>query len=296
MPIPTGTVVFSSGGYISASVPLDNGTAAINIPALTLPVGNDTITVAFTPDASGSSNYLSASNKIGVYISGLNTITALSLSANTITTAQTLTMTATVSGPSGNATPTGSVTLTADPNSAGSYTASLPLNSGSATFTVPAGSLNVGTYYWLASYTPDANSASVYFSSSQFANVTITAPRPGISLAGTAVTIHPGAVTGSTSTITVTPSNGFTGSVALTAVLASGPSGYNAAYQPAFSFGSTTPCSISAATACTATMTVTTTAASSGALVYPRLPWYAAGGPALAGGCSCCYTNGGGAG
>lgn len=283
MPVPTGTVVFSSGSYTSAAVPLSNGAAAINIPAITLPLGSDTIAVTYTPDTSGSSSYTSATNSISVYISGLNTSTALSLSANAITTVQTLTVTATVSGQSGNATPTGNVTLNAYLNNVGSYTASLPLSGGSVAFTVPAGSLNVGEYNLQANYVPDANSANLYYQSlSQFATVDVTAPPAGISLTGTAVTIEPGAVTGNTSTITVTPSNGFTGNVALTAVLASGPTGYNTTYQPAFSFGSTTPCAIGSTTACTATMTVTTTAPTSGALAYPRLPWHAAG-PALAG-------------
>ncbi len=279
MPIPTGTVVFSCGSYTSAAMPLQNGAGAINIPALTLPLGNDTITVTFTPDTSSSSSYMSANNRISVYIGGLNTSTTLSLSANAITTAQALTVTATVSGPSGNATPTGSVTLTS-----GSYTASLPLMSGSVAFTIPAGSLNVGYDSLLVSYTPDASSANLYSSSRQFAVVIVATLPPVISLTGTAVTIQPGAATANTSTITITPSNGFTGGVTLSTGLASGPSGYNTTYQPAFSFGSTSPCVVSGTSACTATMTVTTTAATtSGALGYPRLPWYAPGGPALAG-------------
>ncbi len=284
MPIPTGTVVLSSGSYTSAAVSLNNGAVAINIPALTLPLGSDTITVTYKPDTSGSSNYAPASNSIGVNISGLNTNTALSLSADTITTAQPLTLTATVSGQSGYATPTGSVTLSNQFAGTSSYTATLPLNSGSVTFTIPAGSLEAGQYSWLANYVPDANSASLYYQSfSPRADGSVTAPPAAISLAGVNVSIQPGAASGNTSAITVTPSNGFTGSVALTAELIGTPPGFNATYLPTFSFGSTTPCAITSTTACTATMTVTTTAATSGALAYPRLPWYAAGGPALAG-------------
>jgi hypothetical protein len=164
------------------------------------------------------------------------------------------------------------------------YTNSSALVNGIATVTIPAGTLAVGGDSFIVFYTPDANSANLYNGSSQDASVTVTAPPlPAISLAGTAVTIQPGAASGNTSAITITPSNGFTGSVALTAVLLSAPPGYNATYLPTFSFGTTTPCVISSTTACTATMTVTTTAATSGALAYPRLPWYAAGGPALAG-------------
>jgi len=282
MPTPTGTVVFSSGSYTSAAVPLQNGAASFSIPALTLASGYDTITATYTPDSVASTSYASSSGKTVVSIYTLTTTTALSLSANTITTAQTLTVTATVSGQSGYATPTGSVSLMT--YCCNNYTNSSALVNGIATVTIPAGTLVVGGDSFIVFYTPDANSANLYNGSSQDASVTVTAPPlPAISLAGTAVTIQPGAASGNTSAITITPSNGFTGSVALTAVLLSAPPGYNATYLPTFSFGTTTPCVISSTTACTATMTVTTTAATSGALAYPRLPWYAAGGPALAG-------------
>jgi len=71
--------------------------------------------------------------------------------------------------------------------------------------------------------------------------------------------------------------------VTLTAVLASSPSG--AMDPPTFSFGSTSPVNIAGASNGTATLTVTTTAATSGALFRPNTrtaPWYAAGGTALA--------------
>jgi hypothetical protein len=51
------------------------------------------------------------------------------------------------------------------------------------------------------------------------------------------------------------------------------------------SFGSTSPVSITGTTAGTATLTITTTAAASSALSYPKrpgIPWHAAGGAALA--------------
>jgi hypothetical protein len=92
-----------------------------------------------------------------------------------------------------------------------------------------------------------------------------------------------GATTGNTTTITVMPSGGFTGSVTLTAAIATSPKG--AVYLPTFGFGATSPVNITGASNGTATITVTTTAATTGALVGPntrRAPWYAAGGTALA--------------
>jgi len=81
----------------------------------------------------------------------------------------------------------------------------------------------------------------------------------------------------------VTPLGGFTGSVVLAATITSSPSG--AQYLPTFSFGSTSPVSITGTTTGTATLSISTTAASSAALVLPKrpgVPWYAAGGATVA--------------
>jgi len=100
-------------------------------------------------------------------------------------------------------------------------------------------------------------------------------------IAGTAVTISsPGAT--STSTITVTPSYGFIGNVALQATITSSPSG--AQYPPTFSFNPA-PVSITTSSAGTSTLTVYTTADTYVALASPThkgLPWYTEGGAALA--------------
>ena len=117
-------------------------------------------------------------------------------------------------------------------------------------------------------------------------NVTVTAyGAPSFTLSnGGAITISsPGATTGNTTTITVAPSGGFAGNVILTAALASSPSGAND--PPTLSFGATSPVNIAGASNGTGTLTVTTTAATTGALVRPKsiaVPWYAAGGTALA--------------
>jgi hypothetical protein len=111
---------------------------------------------------------------------------------------------------------------------------------------------------------------------------TINLTPPTISITGTAVTLSPGASTGNTSTITLTPGSGFIGSVALTAVLASSPNG--AQNLPTFSFGSTTPVSITSGDAATATLTISTTAATSAAVVHskrPGVPWYVSGSATL---------------
>jgi len=108
---------------------------------------------------------------------------------------------------------------------------------------------------------------------------------PGFTIAGTAVSVEPGAITSNTSTITMTPVGGFTGSVLLTAVLTSSPA--NAVAQPSLSFGSTTPVSIATAAGGNATLTISTTLG--GTLPCTAsdrpgsgLPWAAGSGTALA--------------
>ena len=82
----------------------------------------------------------------------------VSPSPSSITTAQSLSVTIGVSGGSDNPTPTGAVTL-----SSGTYiSAATTLVSGSATITVPAGSLAPGTDTLTATYTPDSESSSTY--------------------------------------------------------------------------------------------------------------------------------------
>jgi hypothetical protein len=107
---------------------------------------------------------------------------------------------------------------------------------------------------------------------------------PSFTITATPVTIEAGATTGNTSTITVTPSGGFTGSVALTAAVTSSPSGIGE--PPTLSFGGTSPVNISGTGAGTATLTIATTAPNNCANVAYQTPrgvfWYTGGGTALA--------------
>jgi hypothetical protein len=116
-------------------------------------------------------------------------------------------------------------------------------------------------------------------------NVTVSAPVvAAFALTNSGnIMVSPGATTGNTSTITVTPSGGFLGSVALTAALTASPTG--AKDPPTFSFGSTSPVSITGSSAGSASLTVTTTAATSAALVRRNrlgISLYATGGATLA--------------
>jgi hypothetical protein len=86
---------------------------------------------------------------------------------------------------------------------------------------------------------------------------TINLTPPGFAITGTAVSVVPGAATGNTSTITLTPAGGFTGAIGLNCVI-SPP----AASDPA-TCSIPASVTISGSTAQTTTLTVNTTAASS---------------------------------
>ncbi len=272
---PTGAVSIRIGnaGYsYGFTEPLTNGSVTFT-PPNQLPTGPNTITVSYL----GDSNYTSGSGSgtVDLFERPLFTFTP---STATIAVNQALSITVSLSGYSNYPTPAGAVTL----SSGTTYNSSpIQLTAGSAAFTVPANSLTIGGDTLTASYSGDSN----YFPSSYNMGVNVTSiPTPGLAITGTGVTISTrGATTGNTSTITVTPSGGFIGSVALTAAITSSPAG--AQYPPTLSFGSTTPVSISGSNSGTATLTVYTTAATSASLADPvhrGFPWYTEGGAALA--------------
>jgi len=131
-------------------------------------------------------------------------------------------------------------------------------------------------YSWYSAYDGGANSDLLNSNGSlsdigtaySLLGCSATTTAQGISLAGTSVTVSPGATSGNTSTITVAGNGGYTGTVVLTAAITSGPSG--AEDSPTLSFGSTSPVGISdTAAAGPATLTISTTAPASAALARP---------------------------
>jgi sugar lactone lactonase YvrE len=272
-----GTALSGTQLNASASVP---GTFVYNPAAgIILPVGGDALSVRFTP--TDLIDYVIATSTVQLTVSKATPALTVTPAASNITTAQSLSVTVGVTGGSGTAMPTGSVTLT----SGGYSSAATTLGVGSVTITIPAGSLPIGTDTLTASYSPDSPSSSTYNSGIGSNSVTVTTTvNPSFTISGTAVSVAPGETTGNNSTITVTPVGGFTGSVALTASITSSPSG--AQHLPTLSFGSTNPVAIAGTSAGTATLTISTTAAGSAALVYPKrlgVPWYPTGSAVLAG-------------
>ena len=254
-PVPTGLVQIATASF-SLAGNLTNGSKTFLVQDD--PIGGvNTFAVTYI----GDNNYTAGTGTVNVDLFARSTLTVplpLSIAVN-----QPLSFTVTVGGYTGVAAPTGTVTV-----SGGTYTSpATQLTAGSASFTVPANSLAIGYETVLASYSGDPN----YNPNSIGEELTVTAALPpGLTLTSAAVALAPGAATGNTSTITVTPSNGFTGSVALTATVTTSPSG--AQDLPTLSFGSTSPVSITGTTAGTATLTITTTAPSTASLTRPALP------------------------
>jgi len=179
-----------------------------------------TIGVLFTPNNSGAltatltltDNELNASGTTHTFaLSGTAfvtpttstpTVTVTPASTN-ITTAQSDTVTVKVTGTAGGPTPTGTISLIG-----GNYTsATLPLSGGSVTFTIPAGTLAVGSTTVNAVYTPDTASSTTYGVGAGSASITVSA----IDATTPAVTVTPAAFdinTQQTLAVTITVSDG----------------------------------------------------------------------------------------
>jgi subtilase family serine protease len=293
---PTGTVSFYAGTALlgtpvsvvagsDSNSGFPNATASLSTTAI--PVGVNTITAIY----SGDVNYAGITSSPAV-ITVTAPVPALAISGTSIaavTAGGSGTSTVTVT-PSGGF--SGAVNLTcsvAGPTGATSvptcaYNPTPVTISGTtaatSTLTVTTTSTTTAGSYTVAINAADAATGKVTATGSL--PVTVSAPAAAsFTVSGTGVTVAPGATSGNTSTITVTPMSGFTGTVNLTASLTANPAG--AIDLPTISL-SAPSVAISGTTAATATATIATTASSSGSLVYPQKQhWYtAAGGAALA--------------
>lgn len=239
------------------------------------PLGNYLAIIAGT----SSGRTVTTTLPLVVTPAGTPTATLLSVAptGGTLIAGTPYTLTAMVTPSSGPNVPSGNVVFTI-----GSVTQPVALNSsGVAIFASTAPEMS-GSLVLSAAYQGTSEFSA---STSNILSETITsAAAPTFTLGGTSVTLSPGATTGNTSTITVTPSGGFIGNIALTAAVTSSPT--NARYPPTLSFGSSSPVSINGTNVGMAILTISTTAATSNALSYHMRRgalWYSTGGMTLAG-------------
>ncbi len=155
-PTPTGTVSLVSGSY-TAQLTLSAGSASFQIVAATLPVGTDTLTATYTPDAASSSTYTTASGSNHVKVTQFSPISSpVTASGGPVALGGTVTLTATVS-PTPLLMPTGSVTFSTGVATLGTA----PLVSGVATLNnvaaTLANGLGKGVNTVQAAYSGDGN-------------------------------------------------------------------------------------------------------------------------------------------
>jgi hypothetical protein len=170
-----------------------------------------------------------------------------------MTNDQSLTVKIAVAGASGQATPTGAVTL-----ASGSYTSPQTLSGGTASFDIAAGALSNGADTLTATYSGDAT----YAGASGTATVTVSPVTVAIP---TPSPVSPGAA--ATATATFTAGNNYSGTMNLTCALTNSPTG--AQSLPTCSLN---PASITLTSGGSGTTTVAidTTAASGTALARPH--------------------------
>lgn len=271
-PVPTGTVTLTGGSYTSAAIALTSGTATISIPASTLSPAVYTFKANYIPDSGSASTYAAALGTASttVAVSTTPTVT-VTPGASSIGTTQALAVAVVVSGGTGNPVPTGTVIL-----SSGTFaSAASTLSGGTTTINILGSTLTAASYTFKATYTPDTNSAPIYTSASGTATTIVNVVTPTYSMSAT----NPSAISKggtATSTVTVSSSNGYSGTITLTCSVAplSGT-------DPPTCTGGT----VNYPTSTTASVTVSTTAASA-ALVRPSLGtgkgWAGSGGAVLA--------------
>jgi hypothetical protein len=222
-PAPTGTATFYSGDTVlgTATVaqtlltyPYINSAATLNVT--NLPLGTTSVTAQYSGDA----NYQAAtSNAVQLTVTQQRAgILTASANASSLLPTQDLTVTAGVAGVTGQPTPTGYVGLYAY-GPGGSYSASCTLVSGSCSFDFGANYWSPGAVLVDVSYAGD----STYSPSS--AVVPVTMLNMFTVTAASSASFAAGATTGNASALTVTPANGFTGSVYFACTIAYYPPG-----------------------------------------------------------------------
>ena len=256
VPPPTGTITFYFGSTALGTVAVGPdaynphvGQSSLNVSSL--PLGVDAVTATYNGDSNcnpGTSSAVNITVKQAANISDI-------LTPNPFNEAQSFTLAVTLSTAAGLPAPTGSVGLYGIGGGA-SYGTGASLVNGSASLTGDGNYFNLGSVTFTVTYYGDANYASV-------SSTVVSADTLPFSVSGAPVTIAaPGATTGNTSSVMVSPMGGFTGPVTLTCALTGSPAG--AKYPPACSI---LPASvtIAGASAVAATMTINSTAATASA-------------------------------
>jgi C1A family cysteine protease len=275
--VTVGTALSSAQLDATASVP---GTFAYSPAAGTVmsTAGNTTLSVTFTP--TDSTDYNTATASVVLTVSAAILPPAATTSGATAVTANSATLNGQVTS-NGADTHVWFLYGTSSTLSGASQTPSQDIGSAAsgATFSASISGLSGSSTYYFQAVAQNSSGTT----SGSILSFT-TAAAPTFTVAGTSVSLSKGASTGNTSTITVTPSGGFTGTVTLSAAITSSPAG--AQYLPTFNWTpSNGQVSITGTSAATAALIIVTTPATVGANelpVYPGSAWRAATGTMFA--------------
>jgi subtilase family serine protease len=251
---PTGTATFYLGNKTLGTATLgpppyyNPSVAAASITVSNLPAGTNTVTASYSGDRNYNAGTSSNSVQVTVSQQPAGILTA-SANASSLLPTQDLIVTANVAGVSGQPTPTGSIEFYAY-GPGGSYSTGCTLASGSC-------SLDFGNDYW----SPGVVTVDVgYSGDTNYAGSSVVVPVTMLNMfnmtAASSVSFAAGATTGNSSSLTVTPVNGFTGPIYFACTIAYYPPA--AQHLPTCSVPSSV--SVTSATAVTSAMTISSTA------------------------------------
>jgi hypothetical protein len=238
---PNGELVYFLNGTTQlGSAPLTSGVASFTTTAL--PVGADSITVSYAGDTNFAG---STAAPVSQTVGKATSLTTLTSSPNPSTSQQSVTLTAAVSGQFGG-TPTGSLIF----SNGGTTLGSASLSAASATLMTSA--LPAGTDSITAVYSGDANFGAS--TSNAVSQVVTQVATPGFTVAATPALLSVTGGQSGTTTVSVTPLNGFSSAVSFAC---SGlPAGASCSFAPPM----VTPSGGVASTTLTVTTAATTAA------------------------------------
>ncbi len=217
--LPTGSVTVTLGSSSitapwQAFGPGGNATLEAVVTFSSLPAGLLPLSASYA----GDGNWLGSAANGGMVVALASKLTpTVTLASSSASPApnQSFTLTATAAGPAGMPTPTGTILFLSDGQS---FFAITTLNKGTATLVVPGYAPANGTSIFTAVYQGDSNYNSA---ASNPVNVTIAQADFSLTIQNPELQISPSG--SGTSTLTLTPVNGFSGTVTLAA---SAPAGF----------------------------------------------------------------------